>query len=116
MPRPISPKARNPVSYLCTCPRGGFCKHVVALLLTWVDDPVSFEVRPPIAEILTGKSKDELIALIDLMVRDHPNLEKLVDRPVLVANPLSDEPVDEEAIREQIATALDEESDRRRRL
>ena len=32
------PKSRNPVTYLCNCPRGGFCKHVVALLLTWSTD------------------------------------------------------------------------------
>jgi uncharacterized Zn finger protein len=104
------PKARNPVSCFCTCPRGGFCKHIVALLLTWVDDPVSFEVRPPIADILAGKSREELIALIEQMVRDHPNLEKLIDRPVLIANPLSDAPVNETAIREQIAAAIEEES------
>jgi uncharacterized Zn finger protein len=104
------PKAHNPVSYFCNCPRGGFCKHVVALLLTWVDDPTTFEVRPPIAEYLAGKSKDELIALIELMVRDHPNLEKLLDQPVLIANPLNDAPVDETAIRRQIARAIEEET------
>ncbi len=36
------PKA-NPVGYACSCPRGGFCKHVVALLLDWIADPAAFE-------------------------------------------------------------------------
>src|SRR5688572_3728418 len=57
-------RGNNPLSFSCTCPRGGFCKHVVALLLTWVDAPQSFAVRPPVAELLAGKSQDELIAMI----------------------------------------------------
>ena len=27
---PADAKGRNPVDYACECPRGGFCKHVVA--------------------------------------------------------------------------------------
>jgi uncharacterized Zn finger protein len=26
----------------CTCPMGGFCKHIVALLLAWKDHPETF--------------------------------------------------------------------------
>src|SRR3954453_326343 len=57
---PGKSKRKNPVDYACNCPRGGFCKHVVALLLTWVERPESFDVKPPLAELLAGKSHDEL--------------------------------------------------------
>ncbi|TMC14998.1 MAG: hypothetical protein E6J34_23085 [Chloroflexi bacterium] len=30
----------------CTCPLGGSCKHVVAVLLTWLHKPERFVVRP----------------------------------------------------------------------
>ncbi|HVL24803.1 MAG TPA: SWIM zinc finger family protein [Thermomicrobiales bacterium] len=40
-------EGENPRAFACTCPRGGFCKHVVALLLTWLDDPARFVTRPP---------------------------------------------------------------------
>src|SRR5262249_42963800 len=70
-------KTKNPITYQCTCPRGGFCKHVVALLLTWIDKPESFDVRPPIADLLAGKSREELLALIEAMLAADPNLEPL---------------------------------------
>jgi hypothetical protein len=100
------PKLNNPVSYACNCPRGGFCKHIVALLLTWVDAPQSFVVRPSVAELLAGKSQEELIALIELLLRDHPDLEDLLDLPTPISGAVSDDPVDEAAIRRQIEAAF----------
>lgn len=99
-------RGNNPLYFSCTCPRGGFCKHVVALLLTWVDAPHSFEVRPPVAELLAGKSREELVAMIELLLRDHPDFEQLLELPLPVSGPLSDEPVDEAAIRRQIEAAF----------
>lgn len=29
----------------CDCPREGFCKHIVALLLTWINTPERFKVE-----------------------------------------------------------------------
>jgi uncharacterized Zn finger protein len=97
------PKAKKPVSYSCDCPRGGFCKHVVALLLTWIADPSSFVVRPPLGEMLAGKSQKELIALIELMVAENPDLEELLDIPVLITDAPGGQPVEEAAIRRQVA-------------
>jgi uncharacterized Zn finger protein len=39
---PIAPSL-GPCS--CDCPREGFCKHIVALLLTWVNTPERFVVE-----------------------------------------------------------------------
>ncbi len=105
------PKSRNPVKYLCTCPRGGFCKHVVALLLTWIDKPESFDVRPPIAELLSAKTREELVALIEAMVVADPNLEPLIELPPPSAIAPTATPVDEAAIRRLIGSAFFEPED-----
>jgi uncharacterized Zn finger protein len=73
-------KTKRPLAdYLCTCPRGGFCKHVVALLLTWIQQPEAFAVRPTVGELLTGRGRDELAALVELMVRREPDLVDLIE-------------------------------------
>src|SRR5687767_8473009 len=100
------PKSRNPVKYLCNCPRGGFCKHVVALLLTWIDNPGSFDVRPPIADLLAGKSREELVSLIEAMLAADPNLEPLLELPPPTAIALDASPVDETAIRRLVGNAF----------
>lgn len=99
-------KRRNPVTFSCDCPRGGFCKHVVALLLTWIEQPETFEVRPPVADVLANKSREELVALIGALLRENPDLEDLLDLPAIVAGAPGDEPVDERAIRRQITAAM----------
>jgi uncharacterized Zn finger protein len=100
------PKSRNPVKYLCNCPRGGFCKHVVALLLTWIEKPESFDVRPPIADLLTSKSREDLIALIEAMLAADPNLEPLIELPPPTAIAPDASPVDEAVIRRLIGNAF----------
>src|SRR5215212_1129973 len=105
------PQSRNPVKYLCNCPRGGFCKHVVALLLTWIDRPESFDVRPPIADVLAGKSREELVALIEMMPAADPNLEPLIELPPATAIAPDASPVDEAAIRRLVGNAFPDAED-----
>lgn len=100
------PVGRNPITFHCNCPRGGFCKHIVALLLTWIATPEKFTVRPPIGEMLAGKSQAELAALIELMVRTRPELEKLIPAPVVFPVKADAGPVDEDTIRQQIVAVL----------
>jgi hypothetical protein len=82
------PGARNPVRYHCTCPRGGFCKHVVALLLTWQERPEAFDI------------------LVAAMVSAHPELEPLIALPPPATMTPNAAPVDETAIRRIVAGAL----------
>ena len=67
----------------CTCPYdwGGYCKHVVATLLTAADDngSVPIAVKPPVADLLAGLDADELRALVHLLVEAAPSLLDLVD-------------------------------------
>lgn len=97
---------RNPTAFSCDCPRGGLCKHVVALLLTWLESPDAFEVRPPISELLADRSRDELAALVELMLKQAPDLEELLELPALATGTPTADPVDEEAVRRQVAAVL----------
>jgi uncharacterized Zn finger protein len=65
----------------CTCPydHSGICKHVVALLLTYVHNPQAFRAIPPLEELLAERSKEELVAIISEMIKREPELISLVE-------------------------------------
>jgi hypothetical protein len=71
-----------------------------------MDKPEAFDVRPPISDLLTSKSREELVALIEAMVSAHPELEPLIALPPPTAASPDATPVDESAIRRIIAGAL----------
>src|SRR3981081_464254 len=55
---PLSEQGNEVIhTYDCTCPRGGFCKHIVALILTWAHNPGEVEVRSEVATLLQDKSR-----------------------------------------------------------
>lgn len=89
----------------CTCPYdwGGICKHLVALLLAWVKNPDAFQSVAPADERLVGKSKEELVALIQEMLKREPDLERLLDLPL---RPDPESPLDLDAFRRQIDFSL----------
>ncbi len=91
----------------CTClyEYGGDCKHIVALLLTYVNNPEAFAQRPSIKQELANRSKEQLIALIELMVERYPDLQDILDRPIPNAAS-SGKPVSTETFRKQLRKAL----------
>ena len=60
----------------CTCPYdwGGYCKHIIALLLTYIHNPDAFIERRNIEELLSLLDKDALVRLIAKMVDKNPDL------------------------------------------
>jgi uncharacterized Zn finger protein len=86
---------------LCSCPVGdeGRCKHVAALLLTWIEDPHAFEEVPELMEALEQRTKPELIALIRMMLARHPDLESVLNMPPPGS---SAKPVDHKVIQKQV--------------
>lgn len=68
-------------SAFCTCPYefGGYCKHVVALLLTYLHHPGRFTSRPDPADLLAGLDRDGLAALLVRLMRDRPELVDWVE-------------------------------------
>ena len=65
----------------CTCPYdwGGYCKHIVAVLLTWIRDRELITVRQPIEDLLSDMNADSLKALVLHLVEMEPGLSETVD-------------------------------------
>ncbi|MEI8132367.1 MAG: SWIM zinc finger family protein [Leptolinea sp.] len=60
----------------CSCPYdwGGYCKHIIALMLTYIHKPDAFIEQKDIKELLGQQDKDALIRLIAEMVDENPDL------------------------------------------
>jgi hypothetical protein len=58
----------------CSCPIGGRCKHVAALLYTWIDDPDAFTTMDDVDTLLAKRSQAELTDLIHKMIDRYPDL------------------------------------------
>jgi len=67
----------------CTCPVGesGRCKHVAAVLLTWLQRPQEFTSVEDLVQRLEARPASELTALMLRMIRRHPDLRELLDEP-----------------------------------
>ncbi len=85
----------------CTCPLGGYCKHVAALLLTWLDSPEEFIEQPEVDTLLDQYSKAQLITLIKKMLQRDPDLEILLP----TAGP-HQAPINSEIYRRRVASAF----------
>jgi len=60
----------------CNCPYdwGGYCKHIVALMLTYMHNPDAFIEQKNIKDLLGQLDKDALVHLITKMVDKNPDL------------------------------------------
>src|SRR5438128_1590853 len=101
------------VSAGCSCPRGGFCKHLVALLLTWIHQPERFVVRSRLMARLDEKSREELLALLEQLVQRQPDIEPMVELPLVTpaqeknrAGRGKERTVDPSTIESQVASAF----------
>lgn len=101
----------NIVDTNCSCPIGGSCKHIAALLLTWLDRPEEFSELEDMDTSLEQRSKAELIALIKLMLRKEPELEWLLEIPQPTAEK-SNTPINAETYRRQVEAAFRHGGDR----
>lgn len=68
----------------CSCPAGGGgrCKHVAALLFTYLNHPGDFREVEELDTALGKRTKEELIGLIKQMLSHQPELEVLVETPL----------------------------------
>lgn len=94
----------------CTCSYdyGGWCKHIVALLLKYLHEPERFSVREDSVGLLASLSREDLVALVATLLRERPELYDWV--ATAAAAPLSPDeghrarrqPVDIEVYRRQV--------------
>jgi uncharacterized Zn finger protein len=84
----FAPEARNPEckqrksivkSWNCMCPDWGDpCKHIVALLIHWCTNPHKFTFRPALRDVLTPKSKEDLIELMEKLYQIYPQIGQII--------------------------------------
>ncbi|MFO8110702.1 MAG: SWIM zinc finger family protein [Thermoplasmata archaeon] len=95
----------------CSCPDDhyGDCKHIVAVLLDWLEDKKSFKEVIPAKRYLEERSKEELILLINEMVKREPSLNKLLEEPLPGFSDADEktEPVDPALYRHDVRDILD---------
>lgn len=88
----------------------GECKHVVALLLTWLNNPELFRHFEDIEVVLERRSKDELIALVKEMLKQAPELEAVLEIPL--PKNKSKNILNAESIRKQVRAHFDHSGSR----
>ena len=65
----------------CACPYdwGGYCKHIAATMLAFINGGDDFEVGEPVEDALARLDADELRALAIRMIESHPDLADILD-------------------------------------
>ncbi|MFQ5910421.1 MAG: SWIM zinc finger domain-containing protein, partial [Thermoplasmata archaeon] len=63
----------------CSCPVGYMCKHGVALALQWTEEPESFVDAREIIENLKGRSREELVVMLENIIHSNPVLVHMID-------------------------------------
>lgn len=60
----------------CSCPyfAGGWCKHIVAVLLAYVEGGYDLESDQVVARAVKGLGRDEVVSLLQSIAQDHPEL------------------------------------------
>ncbi|MGC9349490.1 MAG: SWIM zinc finger family protein [Anaerolineae bacterium] len=63
-------------SAYCSCPYdwGGWCKHIVATLLTYLRNPGIVQERPPVEDVISGLDREALEDLILYLLQQDPAL------------------------------------------
>lgn len=63
----------------CEYDWGGDCKHIVALLLTFLYEPERFQERETLRDALMSRQKEDLLDIIEEMILLHPELVDIVE-------------------------------------
>ena len=73
----------------CTCPYdgGGYCKHIVAVLLKLADDRTKIIERKPLADLLAGLHQARLIELLEKRAESDPELATWIEAELATAIP-----------------------------
>src|SRR2546421_10107871 len=94
-------------SAACTCPYdfGGYCKHIITLLLAYAQKPKQFAVRQEPAELLSDLTRGQLPALVAKLLREQPDLYEWVEAALIRPN-TSGKGKSKTAKRKQVDTAV----------
>lgn len=109
----------------CTCPAtwGGWCKHIVSVVLACIQGPETIKVRPELDDVLSNLERGQLQTILLRLVAGDPEIASKIELELALLNPsaVSDQeiqaqasapvparrtPLDVEPIRRQIRTIL----------
>ena len=97
-------------SAFCSCPYdlGGYCKHIIALLLTYLYTPEEFIERSGIVDLLASLSREDLVRLIEQMVENNPKLYDWLEMVVPIAKTSSkvETPLSEERHKSRVSAMV----------
>jgi uncharacterized Zn finger protein len=81
----LTTEAGTVVSAACSCPYdfGGWCKHIVAVLLACRAAPEQVEQRPPLDEQLRPLSRDQLHSLLLTLAERRPAIIEPLEHELL---------------------------------
>jgi uncharacterized Zn finger protein len=81
----LTTEAGTVVSAACSCPYdfGGWCKHIVAVLLACRAAPEQVEQRPPLDELLRPLSRDQLHSLLLTLAERMPAIIEPLEHELL---------------------------------
>ncbi len=93
----------------CSCPYdwGGWCKHIVAVLLTCIRDPASVEERLSLKDLLSPLTREQLQDLVLHLVEAMPSLIEDVEEWVEEQVPFSGSVSETAPVTPQRRTAVD---------
>ena len=100
----------------CSCPYdwGGDCKHIVALLLTYVHEPDEIRSIEPILTAIAEKPRTTLLSIISELLKREPNLATIVETYTnnVAESQFRDTPTASTVVASATSTAYREQIDR----
>jgi uncharacterized Zn finger protein len=76
-------------SAFCTCPYNfeGWCKHIIATLLTCLHQPDRIEQRPELAELLTPLTREQLQLVLHKLAIEQPDWVDAIEQQIIQITP-----------------------------
>lgn len=68
----------------CSCPYdwGGYCKHIIAVLLACINSASTVEEKTPLTDLLVDLSKEQLSYILAQIVPEFPGLADAIEREI----------------------------------
>ncbi|HET7036777.1 MAG TPA: SWIM zinc finger family protein [Thermomicrobiaceae bacterium] len=75
---------QDEIAATCSCPYdwGGWCKHIVAVMLAYLSSPERVSERPALDALLAPLDRDQLQALVQRLARLRPALADLIESEI----------------------------------
>ncbi len=92
----------------CSCPYewGGPCKHIVAALVAYSNEPESVRELPELEEALSGLEREELKDLVLKLAERYPSLGEAIEGEIALSSTSESRQVNVDAIRRSLRASI----------